>query len=137
MKPTNFVDEPLLRQLERALDVMSQRQQLVASNIANVDTPRYRTVDIDFDRALSRALDASTDRTAARRTLDGHLTSDAHAAPPASQEVSGLPVRNDGNNVSLEREMMALRSIRGKYRVATTVARKRLDQIRAALSEGR
>jgi flagellar basal-body rod protein FlgB len=137
MKPTSFVDEPLLRQLERALDVMSQRQQLVASNIANVDTPHYRTVDIDFDKALSRALDGSSDRLTAKRTQIGHMASHAEPGAPVAREVQGLPVRNDGNNVSLEREMMALRSIRGKYKVAATVARKRFDQIKSALSEGR
>lgn len=122
MLPDRWMNEPLLRQMERALDVMSHRQRLVASNIANVDTPGFKTVDLDFDRALTRALEGAG---------DGETTS------PAGREVEGLAVRNDGNNVSLEREMLALREIRGKYRVATTVVRKRLSQLNAAISEGR
>lgn len=137
MKPTTFVNEPLFDQIERALDVMSQRQQLVASNVANVDTPRYRTLDIDFDRALSRALRSEGDRLPMRRTDPAHGTGQTTQAGPTPHEVKGLPVRNDGNNVSLEREMMALRSIRRKYRVATVVARKRFEQINAALRGGR
>jgi flagellar basal-body rod protein FlgB len=94
-------------------------------------------VDIDFDKALSRALDGSSDRLTAKRTQIGHMASHAEPGAPVAREVQGLPVRNDGNNVSLEREMMALRSIRGKYKVAATVARKRFGQIKSALSEGR
>jgi flagellar basal-body rod protein FlgB len=122
MLPDRWMNEPLLRQMERVLDVMSHRQRLVASNIANVDTPGFKTVDLDFDRALVRALEeAGEEKTTS----------------PAGREVEGLPVRNDGNNVSLEREMLALREIRGKYRVATTVVRKRLSQLNAAIREGR
>jgi len=137
MDPTSFVKEPLLDQIERALGVMSRRQQLVASNVANVDTPRYRTVDVDFERALSRALEDDGSRTGMAMSEPGHMAGGAREADPVAHEVGGLPVRNDGNNVSLEREMMALRSIRGKYRVATVVARKRLQQIHSALGGGR
>jgi flagellar basal-body rod protein FlgB len=136
MDPTSFVKEPLLDQIERALDVMSRRQQLVASNVANVDTPRYKTVDIEFDRALARALEGGS-RSSAEQSEPGHMTGGSRSSDPIAHEVTGLPVRNDGNNVSLEREMMALRSIRGKYRVAAVVARKRLQQIHSALGGGR
>jgi flagellar basal-body rod protein FlgB len=42
--------------LERAMDVSWFRQQLIANNIANVDTPQYKREDIDFQKTLANAL---------------------------------------------------------------------------------
>ncbi|MBP7149146.1 MAG: flagellar biosynthesis protein FlgB [Acidobacteria bacterium] len=109
-----------LNQLEHALDTMSRRQSVVASNVANIDTPGYRTRDMDFDKALAAAMDGRADGVAAR-----------------ARELRGLPVRNDGNNVNLDREMMALGEIRGRYEAATTLLRYRLRQLRSAISDGR
>ena len=61
-----------LNQLEHALDTMSRRQSVVASNVANIDTPGYRTRDMDFDKALAAAMDGRADGVAARaRELRG------------------------------------------------------------------
>jgi len=46
------------RVIERALDVQMIRQQLLAANIANVDTPGYRALDVDFKESLRRVLEA-------------------------------------------------------------------------------
>ncbi len=73
---------PLGAQLERYMDLLSARQKLVASNIANVDTPGYLTQDIDFQSEFQSALSGTS-----------------HA-----QTIEGLAVRNDGNNVSIDRE---------------------------------
>jgi flagellar basal-body rod protein FlgB len=72
--------------LERYMDLLSARQRLVASNIANADTPGYHTQDIDFASELRNA---------------------AGGAPQAI-EAPGLSVKNDGNNVSLDREARLL-----------------------------
>ena len=49
----NDVSTSTMNLLEKALDVASQRQQLVTANIANVDTPGYQTKDIDFPRGTA------------------------------------------------------------------------------------
>ena len=113
--------DALLSRMERAMDVASRRQQLTASNVANIDTPGYRTQDIDFDEALRRAV----------RENEPAMT----AAKAGT--VRGLTTRNDGNDVSPDREMLALAETRLRYETAAAVARLRLRQIRAALSEGR
>ncbi len=113
--------DALIARMERAMDVASRRQQLTASNVANIDTPGYRTQDIDFDEALKRAVRQNEPATSA-----------AKAGP-----VRGLPVRNDGNDVSADREMLALAQTRLRYETAAAVARLRLRQLRSALTEGR
>src|SRR5271157_4400698 len=101
-------------QLERYLDLLSARQKLVASNIANLDTPGYQTQDIDFQTEFRSAL----------------------GGPPRVTEVSGLPSKNDGNNVSLDRESRLLAENALRFTVATNLLRSEIQQIRTAIKEG-
>jgi flagellar basal-body rod protein FlgB len=71
---------------ERYMTLVSDRQKLVASNIANVDTPGYKTKDIDFHSEFENAADGQS---------------------PAVIEPQ-LPVKADGNNVNLDREARLL-----------------------------
>jgi flagellar basal-body rod protein FlgB len=63
-----------LRLNETAINLRAQRQQLLASNIANADTPNYKARDIDFSKSLQSALDRSTpSATALAKTNPAHL----------------------------------------------------------------
>src|SRR6202140_3045464 len=104
----------LAGQLERYMDLLSARQKLVASNIANADTPGFHTGDIDFQ---SEFLNAS-----------GFL--------PEVVEVSGLPVKNDGNNVSLDRESRLLAENALRFQVASNLMRSQIQKVRAAIGTG-
>jgi flagellar basal-body rod protein FlgB len=99
----------------RFLSYLSQRQQVVASNIANADTPGYQTKDVempaDFSSALSDARDAVV-------------------------ETPGLPSRNDGNNVSIDREARLLSENTLKFNVTVQVIRGELKSISSAIQEG-
>ena len=78
--------DPIAARLEHYLDLLSTRQWLVASNIANADTPGYHTQDIDFQAEFQTAM----------------------GGKPQAIEVAGLPVKNDGNDVSIDRESRLL-----------------------------
>src|SRR5258706_14571691 len=77
--------DPIAGQLEHYMDLLSARQKLVAGNIANADTPGYHTQDIDFQAEFQNA-----------------------AGLPRTIQVDGLAVKNDGNDVSLDRESRLL-----------------------------
>jgi flagellar basal-body rod protein FlgB len=102
-------------QLERYMDLLSVRQKLVASNIANVDTPGYRTRDIDFQAEFQGALGGS----------------------PRVSDVPGLAVRNDGNDVSLDRESRLLAENALRFQVASSLLRTQLRTVRSAIEEGK
>jgi len=68
------------------MELLSARQKLVGSNIANADTPGYHTEDIDFQQKFLNAA----------------------GGPPQVVEPSGLKIKNDGNNVRLDRESRLL-----------------------------
>ena len=80
----SWMNTAQLALLERFLDVNAMRQTIVATNVANVDTPGYRTRDVDFRGELARALNGE----------DVSLTS------PFVVPVRGLVARPDGNNAA-------------------------------------
>lgn len=102
--------------LERYLDLLSARQKVVSSNIANADTPGYQTKDIDF-RALYSA--------------------EVSDQMPAPAPVSGLASRNDGNNVSLDREARLLAENALRFNVASNLLRSQIRMVKSAIQEGK
>ena len=97
------------------MDTLSFRQKLVSSNIANADTPGYKTQDLDFQKAFQSELDGTT---------------------PQPVQVSGLAVKNDGNNVDLDREARLLAENALRFSVASTIMKGQFTQIKEAIKEG-
>ena len=95
----------------QALRVRDQRQQVLASNIANADTPNYKARDLDFKSALQGALNGagSPGGTALATTTAGHL-----AGKPGLGADAGLLYRTpaqgsvDGNTVDVDAERAAM-----------------------------
>ncbi len=86
--------------LERYLDLLSARQKLVASNIANADTPGYKTQDIDFQCEFESLLSGQ---------------------PPLTIEPDGLAQKPDGNNVSMDRETRMLAETAMRFNLASSI----------------
>lgn len=116
----NPVETPEMQLLQRFLNLTSFREQLVTSNLANVDTPGYRTVDINFRTELERAM-----TTPAGEPID-----------PQVFEVQGLPQRPDGNNVSVDRETMLLGQTQLQFQAAVQLWRSEMSNLITAVSEG-
>ena len=112
---TRMLDDPLSGKLERYMDLLSARQNLVASNIANADTPGYRTQDIDFQSEFQNAMSGGA---------------------PHAMQPGGLAVKNDGNNVSLDREARLLSENALRFSVASGLMRGQISSLRAAIKEG-
>ena len=107
--------DPVANKLEHYMDLLSARQKLVASNIANADTPGYKTQDIDFQTEF---LNASS-------------------GVPSPVEVRGLQVRNDGNNVSIDREARLLSENALRFSIASSLMRDQIKSVRQAIEEGK
>ena len=106
--------ENLGASVERYMNVLSTRQKLVAANIANADTPGFQTKDIDFQAELENQIGSSN---------------------PNVMEVPGLKTKNDGNNVSVDREARLLAENALRFNVASNLARAQLSMVRAAIQE--
>ena len=92
-----------------ALSLQAQRAKVLASNIANADTPNYQAKDFDFSQALSQATQAASQNPGEpARTHPAHLsTAGAAAPPPALQYRQPLQAAVDGNTVDLDTERAA------------------------------
>ncbi len=94
----SMIDTPLMRGLERVLDVSAFRHQVIATNLANVDTPGYRTRDVrSFAGEIEQAMAGGEEPSAGPQFAGAAFT-------PVAHEIQGLMERPDGNNVSVERE---------------------------------
>ncbi len=120
----NWLSSPTIKVLERGLDMASFRHQLLAHNIANVDTPGFKRSGTDFAQAMSEAMNAA-DR-------DERI----NAAPRVVTEAD-TSVRNDGNNVDIEREMAEMAENNLLYNAMSQLLSKRYAQLRTVINEGR
>lgn len=115
------------------------RQELISSNIANAETPNFKAKKMDFEKALSAAVDTDEMRGMAS-------TSPEHFAVGGGP-VSGIrpdifdnpdaPTSQDGNTVNLETEMSALAENTVLYKAAIQLMNKKLATLRYAVTEGR
>jgi len=105
------------------MDLTAARQKLVASNIANASTPGYRAKDFDFHAEFVRSLDAGK--------------AGAPPGSPAVIEVDGLATGNDGNNVSLEREVRLLSENSIRFQLATQLAQGEFGSLKTAIQDGK
>lgn len=126
--------------LQRALDGSVLRHKAIAENLANVDTPGYKRLEVEFASALKAALEdegkgISLTRTNARHLLDGQ--GELTDVRPAAWRVRETTGRADGNNVDLDAEMTKLAENTLLYNSLTQVLGRRLAMLRFAINEGR
>ncbi len=114
----------LLSMLENYLDLTTSRGRAIAANMANVDTPGYRTRDINFESELHKAMTASANESGTARVI------------PAFQQVQGLLERPDGNNVSLDREGLLLSETQLQYQIGVQLVKHHFHGLFSAVNGG-
>jgi flagellar basal-body rod protein FlgB len=126
-------DTAIIDALRRQMAIAAAKQVVAAGNLANVNTPEYRARAIDFTDALERELGGGI---SLRVTQAEHLAPEADPAV-GTHEVEGLPLRRDGNNVQIDRELLTMTSAAGDFARAQTALAAKFRLIRYALNEGR
>jgi len=109
------------------LDVDVARYKLITANLANVDTPGYRTRDLDFQGELQRAADDGSS------SEEGGLQLALH---PVAHIVHGLIERPDGNNVSVERESLLLAETQMRFNLGVQLLKDQFHTISLAINSG-
>ncbi|MBP1772191.1 MAG: flagellar basal-body rod protein FlgB [Holophagaceae bacterium] len=127
----------MIQTMDRGLSLASQRQTLIASNLANLDTPGYRTRDFSFEGAMKAAISGQKSPTTLATTHPMHLQGSASASlPPSLDPLQPLAERNDGNDVSLDRENMLLARTQTTYQTASTFMQVELRKLYSLIREG-
>ncbi len=119
---------PVADVLQNYLDLSTLQLKLTAQNMANVDTPGYRTVGFDFPAAMARSLD-----NLEQPGIQGDTS------PPASTAqvgpVEGLLERPDGNNVSMDREGMHMAEAQLQFRTGVELLKHEFTRVLDAIHE--
>jgi len=127
-------DAAIMAALGRQMSRAVQKQAVAAGNLANLDTPGYRTKEVRFSDALENELLSSKALTT---TDSRHLGGTIVEARTESGDVGGLDPRLDGNNVQLDRELIALGRAGGDFNAAQTILAAKFRLVRYAINEGR
>jgi flagellar basal-body rod protein FlgB len=112
------VTTPLSDALGRYLDLASEQMKLTASNMANVDTPGFKTQGFDFEQEFARQLNGSADGVGAEVQV---------------QDVDGLVARPDGNNVSMDREGIQLAKSQMQFRMGVQLLKNEFSTVMSAI----
>ena len=130
---TNRLDDTM-RFHQTALNARAYRQQVIASNIANADTPNFKARDVDFRAALAGALGGKTSDVAMKTTSARHIAGAASGTFDAS-----LKYRNeeqgavDGNTVNMDVERAAFAENSVQYQASVTFINGLLTSMQRAV----
>ncbi len=109
----------LSEQISRYLDLATSQAKLTAVNMANIDTPGYRTVGIDFEQEMRGAISA--------------LNSGEKPPSVRVSEMDGLVSRPDGNNVSMDRESLNLADAQLKFKTGVALLHEEYQRVTNAI----
>jgi len=91
--------------LFQQLNFRGERQKVISSNIANIDTPNYKTKELKFKDHLNKSNDEFELKLAKTHTKHLDPMQSELKSPLKLYEVKNLPEQNDGNNVNLDTQM--------------------------------
>ena len=113
------VETRLSEQVSRYLDLATSEAKLTASNMANVDTPGFRAVGMDFDSEMRKALN--------------DIDSGERVSAIDIRPEDGLIARPDGNNVSMDREGLNLAEAQLKFKTGVALLRQEYQRVMSAI----
>lgn len=124
--------------LKKVLDLRVQKQQTIAANIANADTPGYAPARLEFEQDLQRALaeaeSAVPNEHPRHIPLGGGGVGQVEARVIRTPDASGI---GDRNGVEVDQEMIALAENQIMYEAATQMLSKKLGLLKYVIQDGR
>jgi flagellar basal-body rod protein FlgB len=120
----------------QALNLRAQRQQVLASNIANADTPHYKARDFDFQSAMQNAMAGKigTGSVALATTSGGHMRGSGAGGPANLQFRGETQSAVDGNTVDMDVERTQIAENALQYQVLTQLIGDKFKGMRSALA---
>lgn len=128
----------MISMMDRSMTLASQRMNLIASNVANIDTPNYKAQDFSFEAAFQQQM-KEMDRQFSPTTpsLPSYFSSSSSAGDPGdSGSTSPAYERNDLNDVTLDQQTMALAKTQNTYQMSSSFAQLELRRLLGAIRDG-
>lgn len=124
--------------LQKSLDLRAQKQQIIAANVANAETPGYAARKLNFEADLRKALE--TPALHGRQTNSKHFPLGSNGIQGVqgtiSQQVNTNPL-GDGNTVSVDDEMFDLAENQLLYEAGSQILKKKFSMLKFAAGDGR
>ena len=113
------IETRMSEQVEQYLNLATSQAKLTAANMANIDTPGYRALSMDFEFEMREAMNA----------IDGERP----GKPVSVQLEDGLIARPDGNNVSMDREGLNLAEAQLRFKTGVALLREEYQRVLDAI----
>jgi flagellar basal-body rod protein FlgB len=110
--------------IEAGIRAEGFRQKAIANNVANLETPGYRRIDVKFEELFAKSIDSS-----------GAV--DLRELEPQAYQPKQTPVKSNGNDVTLEAEVGAMIKNSLRYKTYIQLLKKKYSQIELAMNTGR
>ena len=122
--------------LSQAMNLRTQRHQVLASNIANADTPNYKARDFGFEAAMQNAIAGRNDAGGVGmvRTSTGHIEGSGAGGPAALKYRSETQSAVDGNTVDMDVERAQITDNALQYQILTQLISEKFKGMRSALA---
>jgi flagellar basal-body rod protein FlgB len=128
--------DPTIKAIDSYMTRLSQREQIIHSNLTNADTPGYKTKDVSFHATMEELL---AENSVELRSSNSDGINKWVATPMRAQpfEVQGLVTRMDQNNVDLDKEMGKLSETSFGYALISQILKGKFRTIANSINEGR
>ncbi len=122
---------------KKVLDFRSERHNLISSNIANINTPNYKSSDISFEEQLRAVVDSESGK-GLMKTHERHLPAGLREIERVSPEViiDNAPPGIDGNNVNIDKEVTKMAENTIMYNAVAQLVLKKFEGLKYAIDQG-
>ena len=130
---SGWLNGPVLNVLQKGLEASGMRQQVLSNNVANIDTPNFKRSDVDFQAVLGAALGEKGGELAMKLTSPKHIPGVAEGVGSGIVTDQTTSLRNDGNNVDVDREMVNVAENGLYYNSLTRAISSQLNLLRTVI----
>lgn len=131
-------NSPTQWMLNKSMDVAALRNEVIADNIANVDTPKFKRREVIFEENLKKALQSDSTKTAKLKVNDSRhfplIDESAEIPVPEIRVMEDLSYRNDENNVDIDVESAKLAKNKIMYDAVSQSMGEELTLLRLAIT---
>jgi flagellar basal-body rod protein FlgB len=124
--------------LDKGLDAMALRQQVIANNVANINTPGFKKQDVSFEDSLASAIESKQNSNSFKaKSGEFSTVNPLNDVEIKVSTVKGTSMRYDGNNVDIDEEMSKLAETNIRYQAMSKLMSERFGGLKTVINGGR
>jgi flagellar basal-body rod protein FlgB len=124
---------PLFKAMMSRMSWLTERQQILAQNVANADTPAFKAKDLKAQTFKEMLAGTGSDHLALAATQPNHLTGTGAAVPFRPVADRSAETSPSGNSVSIEDQMLKVSSTANEYQLTTSLYRRQIGMLKTVL----